>query len=160
MIGRPAAAPATLRNRRPVIVDDMLASGPSRNEREELIAAQGNNFKRHYPRRDQPLRGAETFLPQECRTEDWNRDDCSCSELGVLKKPHYRPKHSAHIAPILSSLSVSRSLVEATNATVVLSSILGFTRRQVAAFWRPVSSLRAVRLICLQRLARMNSPRG
>jgi HAD superfamily hydrolase (TIGR01509 family) len=66
---------------------DMLARiAPelSRNEREQLIAAQGNNFKSRYLKRVQPLRGANTLLRQvrNAGRKIGIATDCSSSELG------------------------------------------------------------------------------
>jgi HAD superfamily hydrolase (TIGR01509 family) len=73
-----------------------IAPGLSRSEREQLIAAQGTNFKSHYLNRVQPLRGADILLRQirNAGRQIGVATDCSTSELA-----HYL--HSAKVTKLV-----------------------------------------------------------
>jgi HAD superfamily hydrolase (TIGR01509 family) len=70
----------------------------SRSRREEIIAAQGKSFERHYLKRVQPLRGAKTLLRQvrQAGRKIGLATDCSSSEL-----THYL--HSAEVTHFVDS---------------------------------------------------------
>src|SRR4029453_10059203 len=77
---------------------------------------------------------------------------------GVLNSRVTAEKHGSYcIHPILSERLMRSSKQQ---AATVLSRHIDSTKRRVAAYWRPVSYLTAVRLICPHRLAPLKLQRG